>query len=98
MRVTAGIDVGSTYTKAALVREDGVLIGTGMRPTGFKLEQAASEALDVALEMAEIARADISYLATTGHGRLPRNADGARRRWSDDEGDAAGRAGSRAEL
>jgi predicted CoA-substrate-specific enzyme activase len=69
MRVTAGIDVGSTYTKAALVSEDGVLTGTGMRPTGFKLEQAAGEALGIALERAEIARSDISYLATTGHGR-----------------------------
>jgi predicted CoA-substrate-specific enzyme activase len=69
MIVTAGIDVGSTYAKAALLDEDGVLLATAMRPTGFNLDEAATAALTEALETAGIVREDIAYLASTGYGR-----------------------------
>jgi (R)-2-hydroxyacyl-CoA dehydratese activating ATPase len=69
MSCTAGIDVGSTYTKAAILLADGQLLGTGMIATGFRLEVAAEAALQQALTQAGIAAADIDYIATTGYGR-----------------------------
>ena len=35
--LTVGIDVGSTYTKAALLGSDGTLVATAMISTGFRL-------------------------------------------------------------
>ncbi|HYO48047.1 MAG TPA: acyl-CoA dehydratase activase [Gemmatimonadota bacterium] len=67
--ITAGIDLGSSYTKAAVVDGEGTLLGIGMRPTGFRLEAAAEEALAAALEQAGVSRADLAYIAATGNGR-----------------------------
>lgn len=69
MSRTAGIDIGSTYTKAVVVAEDGSILGRTMEPTGFKLAQAAERALAGALAQAGLARSDIAYLVTTGFGR-----------------------------
>jgi (R)-2-hydroxyacyl-CoA dehydratese activating ATPase len=69
MSCTAGVDVGSTYTKAAVVDADGLLLGTAMLPTGFRLEAAAEAALAGALADAGLSRSDIAYIATTGYGR-----------------------------
>ena len=68
MSVTAGIDLGSTYAKAALL-SDGKLLATAYHPTGFRLEEAAATALARACEQAGIERADIEYTAATGYGR-----------------------------
>lgn len=67
--VTAGIDVGSTYTKAALLDVEGNLLATAMNPTGFRLDRAAREALEAALEEAGRKREDVSYVTATGYGR-----------------------------
>jgi predicted CoA-substrate-specific enzyme activase len=69
MRYTLGIDVGSTYTKAALLTEDGDLAATGIRPTGFRLEEASREAIDSALSTAGGQLDDVTYVASTGYGR-----------------------------
>lgn len=69
MRYTAGVDVGSTYTKAAVVDAHGNLLGVGMTPTGFRLEAAATDALAAALSRAGLDRSDVAYVATTGYGR-----------------------------
>lgn len=69
MSCTAGVDVGSTYTKAAIVDADGLLLGAAMMPTGFRLEAAARDALAAALVEARLVRDDIAYIATTGYGR-----------------------------
>ena len=69
MSATAGIDVGSTYTKAAVVARDGTLLGTGMQPTGFRLNEAAEAALERACAAAGLARAALEYLGSTGYGR-----------------------------
>jgi predicted CoA-substrate-specific enzyme activase len=66
---TAGLDIGSTYTKAAIVGPDGALAGRGMEPTGFKLAQAAERALGRALDEAGLAREALAYTVTTGFGR-----------------------------
>jgi predicted CoA-substrate-specific enzyme activase len=69
MSCTAGIDVGSTYTKAVVADADGRIVGTGILPTGFRLEAAAHDTLGAALAQAGLARNDIAYIATTGYGR-----------------------------
>jgi (R)-2-hydroxyacyl-CoA dehydratese activating ATPase len=69
MRHTAGVDIGSTYSKAAILDDHNQLVGLGMIPTGFRLEAAARAALDQALEEAGIGPGDVAYTATTGYGR-----------------------------
>ena len=69
MSLTAGIDLGSSYTKVAIVDEHGFIESTHMRKTGFHYAQVAEESLDNALEQRGIARGDIGYVATTGFGR-----------------------------
>jgi (R)-2-hydroxyacyl-CoA dehydratese activating ATPase len=69
VNATAGIDIGSTYAKAALVDDDGQLLGTGISPTGFRLEAAAQAALAQARDEAGIGADGIVYLASTGYGR-----------------------------
>lgn len=67
--ITAGIDVGSTYTKVALLAEDGRLAGTHMIATGFRLEAAAGEAYEQALRHAGVRREEVGYVVSTGAGR-----------------------------
>jgi (R)-2-hydroxyacyl-CoA dehydratese activating ATPase len=69
MTYTAGLDIGSTYTKVVIVGPDGAMRGRAMAPTGFKLHQAAERAFASALAAAGLPRADIAYVVTTGFGR-----------------------------
>ena len=48
MIYTAGIDVGSTYTKAVILSEDDQVVGRGLLKTGFKLNEAGERALQQA--------------------------------------------------
>jgi predicted CoA-substrate-specific enzyme activase len=66
---TAGIDIGSTYTKAVVLRDDHEMVGRAMRPTGFKLTEAGEAALAQALDDAGLARDDVAYVVATGFGR-----------------------------
>ncbi len=71
MRLVAGIDCGSGYTKAVLIAAEGEVrgLGTGRTRTGVNLEEAAEAALRQALEQAGAKREDVAYVATTGFGR-----------------------------
>ena len=70
MIYTAGIDVGSTYTKALIMSEDDRIVGRGLINTGFKLAEATQRSLNLALEQAGMKQNDLAYLATTGYGRF----------------------------
>ena len=70
MTLTAGIDVGSTYTKAVLLDGDGRIAGRAMLKTGFKLADAAERAYTVALADAGVAEGDVRYVVATGYGRF----------------------------
>ncbi len=70
MSYTAGIDVGSTYTKAVLLSEDGKLAGRALTRTGFKLAEAADRTLKLALEQTGLEEKDVAYIASTGYGRF----------------------------
>ncbi|MEN8374383.1 MAG: acyl-CoA dehydratase activase [Gemmatimonadota bacterium] len=69
MRYTAGVDLGSTYTKAVVLDADYRIVGKAMRPTGFRLGEVGREALDEALGAAGLARHEVGYTVTTGFGR-----------------------------
>ncbi len=70
MSCTAGIDVGTTYTKAVVISDAGDILGRALTRTGFKLVEAGRAALDAALEAAGLTEGDIDYLTTTGYGRF----------------------------
>ncbi len=70
MSYAAGIDVGSTYTKAVILGVDGVMVGRSLTKTGFRLGEAASRAFDDAVEAAGLAAGDITYVVATGYGRF----------------------------
>ncbi len=69
MRYTAGIDIGTTYTKAVILGSDNQIAGRAMRTTGFKLAEAAQRAYDQALDQAGLSAADVGYVVATGFGR-----------------------------
>lgn len=66
--ITAGVDLGSTYVKAAVIR-DGKRIGHGVAPTGHDHDLTSRRVLDEAVRMAGIDRNDIEYIISTGYGR-----------------------------
>ena len=69
MRYGAGVDVGSTYTKALILDEDRRIAGRSMRPTGFLLEEAAQMTLAEAAAQAGLAAGEVGYVVATGFGR-----------------------------
>jgi len=69
MTYAVGLDVGSTYTKAVILGDDLEVVGRGLVNTGFKLDQAAKRAFDLALEEAGLQANDVSYTVATGFGR-----------------------------
>ncbi len=69
MRYTAGIDIGSTYTKAVVIDDARRIAGRAMFPTGFQLAAVARQAYEAALAAAHIAESDIAYTVATGSGR-----------------------------
>jgi len=66
--LTAGIDSGSTTTKAVIMK-DNKIIGKGWVPT-IKVIESADEAFNAALKEAGLKREDIQALGTTGYGRF----------------------------
>jgi len=69
MTITAGIDVGSSYTKVVLLGDEPQALATAMIPTGFRLEAASETAFAEALAAAGLERHDVDYLVSTGAGR-----------------------------
>jgi (R)-2-hydroxyacyl-CoA dehydratese activating ATPase len=72
MPLVAGIDCGTSYTKAViLLEEDGVprVIGKGRARSGVNVDDAARQALEEALIESGRLRSQIEYIATTGFGR-----------------------------
>jgi len=62
MTYTAGIDVGSTYTKAVIIDEGRELVAMAMNPTGFKLTEIAEITYQEAVDSAGIFLDDVSYV------------------------------------
>jgi predicted CoA-substrate-specific enzyme activase len=69
MTYTAGIDVGSTYTKALILSEANEIVGRAMQPTGFQLGEIADRTFAEAAAAAGVARDQVRYVVATGFGR-----------------------------
>jgi predicted CoA-substrate-specific enzyme activase len=67
--ITAGIDVGSAYTKVILAGDEGLLAGGTAIPSGYDFAKAAERGLAAALEAAGLPRGEVGYVAATGYGR-----------------------------
>jgi (R)-2-hydroxyacyl-CoA dehydratese activating ATPase len=70
MKYTAGVDVGSTYTKAVILSEDGRIAGKAMSRSGFRLAEASQKMFDAALGQSGASREDVVYVIGTGFGRF----------------------------
>ena len=66
--LTAGIDSGSTTTKAVIMRDDRIL-GSGWVPT-IRVVDSAEKAFEQALQEAGIKKDEIQAIGTTGYGRF----------------------------
>ena len=69
MIFTAGIDVGSTYTKVVLVTDRGQIMSREVQPTGFKLATVARRTFESCVRAAGRETSDIAYVVATGIGR-----------------------------
>ena len=72
MPFLAGIDCGTSFTKAVvLLEENGQprVLGKGRTRSGVKTDEAANAALVEALAQAGVQQQQIEYIATTGFGR-----------------------------
>lgn len=64
----AGIDIGSTMTKVALMDEE--VISTIIGPTGPEQRRLANKVMERALEKAGLLFTSITYVVATGYGRI----------------------------
>jgi predicted CoA-substrate-specific enzyme activase len=69
MAYAAGVDVGSTQTKAVIIDEEGKIRGTSLIDTGAHVVHAAEEAFAGALETAGVEEEEVEYVIGTGYGR-----------------------------
>jgi predicted CoA-substrate-specific enzyme activase len=69
MIFTAGIDVGSTYTKVVLVNDRIQIMSREVQPTGFKLATVARRTFESCVRAAGLEPSDIAYVVATGIGR-----------------------------
>lgn len=65
----AGIDVGTTTTKAAIISTDRKLLGHFVQRSGADLARSAVTAFEGAMTRAAVAREAIEFIVATGFGR-----------------------------
>ncbi|MFZ3173642.1 MAG: acyl-CoA dehydratase activase [Thiobacillus sp.] len=69
MKYFAGLDIGSTAIKVALVDEEGKIVGIHVSSSGSLFHKNAKEALQNLLAQQGVAKDDVRYLIATGYGR-----------------------------
>ena len=69
MAYAAGVDVGSTQTKAVIIDEDRNIVGRSLLDTGANVIKAAESSYVAALEGAGIDEREVEYVIGTGYGR-----------------------------
>ncbi len=69
MAYAAGVDVGSTQTKAAILDEDRQVVGRALIDTGANVMQAAEKAYLEALRSCAIQEEEVEFVVGTGYGR-----------------------------
>jgi len=69
MAYAAGVDVGSTQTKAVVINEAKQIVGRALIDTGANVVMAAEQAFAVALQGANVQEEEVEYVVGTGYGR-----------------------------
>jgi len=69
MAYAAGVDVGSTQTKAVIIDEGGMIVSRALIDTGANVVVAAQNSFNAAREDAGISEQEIEYVIGTGYGR-----------------------------
>ena len=69
MNYFAGLDIGSTAIKVALVDEDGKIVGVHVSSSGSLFHKNAKDALQNLLDKLNVDKGDVRYLIATGYGR-----------------------------
>ena len=69
MAYAAGVDVGSTQSKAVIVDEGGEMVARSLDDTGANVVQAAESVYLQALRSADLREEEIDYVVGTGYGR-----------------------------
>ncbi len=68
-RYSAGLDSGTSTTKAVVIDEKKGIVGSFVRRSGANLLESAEIAVEEALRQAGLQRNDIDYIVATGFGR-----------------------------
>ena len=69
MAYAAGVDVGSTQTKAVIIDESGTIVSRALTETGANVVQAAKNAYERALDDIDLSEREVEYVIGTGYGR-----------------------------
>lgn len=71
MKYFAGCDVGSTYTKAVILDENGKIVATTIQRSKINAEQSSVQAVDSCLSQVDgiSEPKDLAYIVGTGYGR-----------------------------
>ena len=69
MRFAAGVDVGSTQTKAVVMEENAGIVARALVDTGANVIKAAENAFHLACREAQIDPRDVGFVVGTGYGR-----------------------------
>ncbi|MFQ6112572.1 MAG: acyl-CoA dehydratase activase [bacterium] len=69
MSYAAGVDVGSTQTKAIILNEDEEIVSRALIDTGANVSAAAEKAFRRAVEQAKLGDDEVDYVIGTGYGR-----------------------------
>jgi len=69
MAYAAGVDVGSTQTKAVIIDETGSIVSRALTDTGANVMRAAEQAFQQALQGGDLREEEVEYVIGTGYGR-----------------------------
>ena len=69
MAYAAGVDVGSTQTKAVIIDEARRIVSRALGDTGANVTRAAEQAFQQALKIADLREEEVEYVVGTGYGR-----------------------------
>lgn len=69
MAYAAGVDVGSTQTKAIIINEEKQIVARALIDTGANVTAAAHKSFEIALKQADISEQEVDYVIGTGYGR-----------------------------
>jgi predicted CoA-substrate-specific enzyme activase len=69
MAYAAGVDVGSTQTKAVIIDEERRIISRALTETGANVIRAAESSFEEALRDGDLREEEVEYIVGTGYGR-----------------------------